>query len=252
MTCFNDLISEIRVRDMIFEECLVVGDIYPYSISDRDDTAQELTGCDLPTVALCQVSKSIRDQAEPILYQRNNVIVGYAESSQKFFERCLHTPERKSWLKSVTTWLNREDSEEADREAVLDIEFAMRRVDLLVPKREDFEYSEQTNAILHRAYKENLGETIWPRKMAPLLDYCSLEKLKVDFQCSECPAGCCKMRGNAVQSFNKGFAMGLPTVFEIDGFKGVDRAATWMYIRRWTEKRIKKILEDRRPGHDVA
>ena len=40
---------------VIYEECLVVGTIYPYSLSDADETAQEAIGCDLPTVALLQV-----------------------------------------------------------------------------------------------------------------------------------------------------------------------------------------------------
>ena len=76
---FNFHALPIEIRLMIYEECLVVGTIYPYSLSDTDETAQESIGCDLPAVALLQVLKTIRSEAEPVLYHRNDVQLGSAK-----------------------------------------------------------------------------------------------------------------------------------------------------------------------------
>ena len=247
---FNFYALPIENRLMIYEECLVVGKIYPYSLSDADETAQEAIGCDLPAVALLQVSKTIRMEAEPILYQRNDVQLGSAEFSRKFFERCLNTPERKLWLKSVFTLLECYDITEADREVVLNIELGLARHDMLFP--EEVHQSPQQipwEAKLHDAYKKYLGEFIWPQKLLPLLDYCSLKKLAVHFGCAECQAECCKMRAQAVLSFSKGFAMGFPTQFVTEKL-GVGKSASEKLIRSWTARRIAD-LEDRKLLLDI-
>lgn len=233
----------LEIRQIIYEECLVVGEISPYSISDTDQTAQEWTGCDLPTVALLQVSKTIRMEAEPILYQRNHFELGSAKFSQKFFERCLNTPERKLWLKSVTIWLESVDISEADLNAVLDTELGLAREDMLSVKRKDVGPGTWSYT-LHDAYKKYLGETIWPRKLSPLLELCSLNKLRVYLDVADCQAGCCTMRHQAVRSFSKGFAMGFPTEFETYGlFEG--KVASEKLIRSWTARRLSP-LEDTR------
>ena len=283
MARFHDL--PLELRRMIYGECLIVGKIFPYNISDTsdisnisdtDDTASEVTASevtasevtaqewaareasnfDLPNIALLQVSKMIRREAEPILYQRNNVQLGSAEFSQRFFERCLNTPERRSWLKSVSIWLGSDDLSNADRKVVLDTELGSAREDMLEPRRKDdaHETWSWSSNKLHHAYKKYLMETIWPRKTSPLLELCSLNKLVVDIECARCRAGCCTMRRHAVQSFSKGFARGFPTEFEID-FLGEGKVALENLIRSWTTKRIaeledNKLLLDIFPNED--
>lgn len=236
---------------MIYQESLIVGEICPYSISDTDEFAQDTTRCDLPNVALLQASKTIRREAEPIVYQRNNVKLGSAEFSQRFFEQCLNTPDRKLWLKSVTLWLGSDDLSEADRNAVLDTELGLAREDMLLPKRKDDRHG-RWSYTLHHAYKKYLGETIWPRKVSPLLESCSLTKLVVGIEFANCWAGCCAMRRHAVRSFSKGFAF--PTNFKIVGV-GEGKVASEKLIRCWTTRRIAesedmKLLLDTFPNED--
>lgn len=238
MVHFYSLPGEIR--QMIYNGCLVVGEIHPYSISDgytdRLQTAQDKTGCDRPAVALLQVSKAIRLEAEPTIYQRNHVHLGRAGSSQRFFERCLNTPERKLWLKSVSVSLGHDDMTRADRSAILDTELALARDDMIIPQRadsEDMPWSET----LHDAYSNYLKGTVWPRKVSPLLDHCRLNKLVVSVHSAFCPALCCRIRAYAVLSFNAGFAMGMPERLVIEGF-GEYVSASEELIRSWTSRRI--------------
>ena len=232
---------------MVYEECLVVGQIYPYSLSDVDETAQEVTGCDLPTVALLQVSKTIRREAEPLLYQRNHFLLGRAEISRRFFERCLNTPTRKLWFKSVIMWLKFDDHSRADRKAILDTELGLAREFMLFPERV---YSQQVpwEEKLHDAYKKHLGEIVWPQKLLPLLDYCSLSKLVLYISRAVCHTDCCAMSYHAVLSFRKGFAMGFPTHFVIGGL-GNGKAASEKLIRSWTARRL--TVSDRKLVHDI-
>lgn len=228
MVHFYDLPYEIR--QMIYAQCLVVGEIHPYnsrdtSLRDRHSACAK-TGCDLPTVALLQVSKTIRKEAEPALYERNMVQLGSAEFSQRFFERCLNTSERKLWLKSVSMWLDDGEITEADQRAVLDT---------LFPERA---YTEVPWAKkVQDAYKQYIGETVWPRKVLPLLDSCKLNTLVMDFSEALCQADCCKMCSHAVQSFRKGFAMGLPARFVIQGL-GRGAKASRKLVQRWTSRRM--------------
>ena len=89
----------LEILRMIYREYLVVGEIYPYSLSDAPqpdtETPQDKTGYELPSIALLQVSKIIREEAEPMLYQKNILRLGSAIVTGKFFERSLNTPERR-------------------------------------------------------------------------------------------------------------------------------------------------------------
>lgn len=69
MVHFYGFPREIRLT--IYKECLVVGEIYPYSLKDpypgNTTIARDNPRCDLPAVALLEVSKTIRKEAEPSL-----------------------------------------------------------------------------------------------------------------------------------------------------------------------------------------
>lgn len=154
MVHFYDLPPEIR--QMIYEECLIVGEIYPYSLSDAypgdAQTAQEKSGCDLPNLALLQVSKAIRLEAEPATYKRNHVHLGRTESSQRFFEQCLNTPERKLWLKSVTVRLDYDDLPRADRGDIRNTELLVPQGDILFHRRV-YQKQERLARVLHHLHK---------------------------------------------------------------------------------------------------
>ena len=233
----------MEIRLMIYHECLVVGEIYPYSLSDAHQpdtgTARDKTRCDLPTVSLVQVSKTIRGEAEPMLYQRNVLRLGRAAVSVRFFERCLNTPYRRSWLKSVRMSLTFEDLGQTDREAVLVTQLGLARIRLLFPEDRGTPGTPFERQ-LHDAYKAFLSETVWPRKTLPILGDCKLEKLSVDLRKSRCQARCCDMRAQALVAFRKGFSMGMPKKLEIIGFGEEKSDAAKKLIRKWTSWRVAK------------
>lgn len=226
---------------MIYHECLVVGEIYPYSLSDAHqpdtETARDKTGCNLPTVSLVQVSRMIRHEAEPMLYQRNVVRLGNAAVSGQFFERCLNTPQRRLWLRSVRMSLSFEDLVQTDREAVLIRQLDLARMRLLFPENS---HGKSFELLLHDAYKAFLSETVWPRKTLPILGDCNLEKLSVDLKGTRCQAGCCDMRAQALVAFRKGFSMGMPKKLEIIGVGEEKADASKKLIRKWTSWRVAK------------
>ncbi|CAD6594292.1 MAG: hypothetical protein ASARMPRED_009048 [Alectoria sarmentosa] len=158
---------------MIYEKCLVVGIIFPYSVTDKihlyTETAQENSSFDSLAVALLQVSKTIRNEAEPTLYRRNTVQLESAVFSRNFFKQSLNTPERKLWLKGVSMSLNHDDVTKADRRAVLNAEIVLAQDDMLFPEQV---YPQRVlwDVKLHNAYKGYLGRTVWPQKASPLLD----------------------------------------------------------------------------------
>lgn len=227
---------------MIYEECFVVGEIYPYSLSDAHqpdtETARDKTGCELPTVALLQVSKTIRCEAEPMLYQRNVFRLGSATVTEKFFDRCLKTSERRAWLKSVCMSLTYEDISQTNREAVLAMQLDLARFRLLFPEKTG--YPDSFERKLHDEYKKFLNEITWPRKTSPILDNCKLEKLSVDFHWTTCPGKCCNMRARALLAFRKGFAMGMPKELQMMGLTKEETNESKKLIRKWTSWRVAK------------
>ena len=225
---------------MIYRECLVVGEIYPYSLSDAlqpdTETARDKTGCELPCVALLQVSKTIREEAEPMLYQKNVLILGSADVAGKFFERSLYTPERRMWLKEVCMRLDFRDITKADRQSVLEKQLSLLQTRMLFPEKERSTIA--IESILHDAYTNCLAYTVWPRKLSPLLEDCKLEKLLVNFSDARCPAGCCPKVARAAQAFRKGFANGAPKELVLLGLGDKAVKETRKQIKVWTNWRV--------------
>ena len=230
----------LEIRQMIYQECLVVGEIYPYSLSDAQqpdtETAQDKTGCELPSVALLQVSKTIRKEAEPILYQKNVLRLGSADVAGKFFERGLNTPDRRMWLKEVRTRLDFRDIKKADRQRVLEKQLSLLQTRMLFPENERSTIA--IESILHDEYTNRLADTIWPRKLSPLLEDCQLEDLWVNFSESRCPGRCCPMKARAVLAFRKGFAHGAPKELHLLGLKNEEIKESRKQIKAWTNWRI--------------
>ncbi|KAM0801882.1 hypothetical protein BDR22DRAFT_845550 [Usnea florida] len=234
MARFYDL--PLEIRRMIYRECLVVGEIYPYSLSDAlqpyTETPQDKTGCEVPSVAILQVSKTIREEAEPMLYQKNVLRLGSAEVAGKFFERSLNTPERRMWLKSVRTGLDSRDITKADRQSVLENQMPLLHSLMLFPEKGSL--ATTIEGILHDEYTNCLVDTIWPRKLSPLLNDCKLEKLSVNLSQATCPGKCCPRKGRALLAFRKGFAYGVPKELPLVGLKDKYMEPARGQIKVWT------------------
>lgn len=232
----------MEIRQMIYRECLVVGEIYPYSLSDAlqpdTETPQDKTGCELPSVALLQVSKTIREEAEPMLYQKNVLRLGSAHVAEKFFERSLNTPERRMWLKSVRTRLDSRDITKADRQKVLEKQLSLLQTRMLFPEKDKSTTS--IERILHNDYTNCLADTIWPRKLSPLLEDCKLETLSVNFSDARCSGRCCPMNARALLAFRKGFANGAPKELVLLGLRNKEVKESSKQIKVWTNWRVAK------------
>lgn len=100
---------------MIYAELLIVGKVFPYTFSetiseydlgvesDDDETIETMmdcSGCAAPFVDLLTVCKAIHKDAEPILYQRNILVLPASDLTPRFFKCSLHNDIRRSWIKS--------------------------------------------------------------------------------------------------------------------------------------------------------
>ena len=249
MPTFLGLPSEIR--RMIYIYCLVVGKVFPYTVSetydeydqdfDDDPTSQELSECEVPCVALLAVCRGVRLEAEPLLYQRNTIFLPASDLTARFFKRCLHNDIRRAWVKSVDISLDALDMTRSDREAVLDKQLANVREDMLFPDKVDDEWHwpEATHLrdTMHDAYQVHLREVVWPRKMSYLLDFLDLEELAIDLRESKCLDGCCIMESEGIKSMSRGFAHTLPKTIRVPGTKGLTQFAKDQ-TTYWTSKRL--------------
>ena len=246
-----------EVRQMVYAECLVVGKVFPYTVSERyheydndeDDkhTGLELSGCEVPSVALLQVCKRIHEEAEPMLYQRNTFILPACDLTILFFKRSLHDDTRKSWVKSVELEFLATDLTRKDREMVLDEQTALWRNDLLFPEKRgpllrphaDFQSD------LHVAYIGRLIDVVWPRKASYVIDHLALRKIHLKFNRSACNEDCCTLQGQACQAMKGGFAKGMPLDVKITGLED-GKEPYRKVMAKWTSMRR---LEDNPYDH---
>lgn len=247
MPAFFDL--PLEIRRMVYGYCLVVGKVFPYTISetyneydhdfDDDPTNQELSDCEPPCVDLLSVCRRVRLEAEPILYQRNTIVLPASDLTARFFKRCLHNDTRRAWVRSVDISLDASDMSRSDREAVLDEELALVRDDMLFPDRVlQFTWPETISLEnMHNAYRVRLEEVVWPRKMSYVLNFLRLEKLTVDLRECQCLDGCCSLVSQGVESMRKGFALGLPDTIRVRGAKERSQSAKGK-MSRWTSERL--------------
>ena len=242
-----------EVRQLVYAECLVVGKVFPYTVSERyheydndddeQDTGLELSDCEVPSVALLQVCKMIHEEAEPMLYQRNIFVLPACDLTILFFKRSLHNDVRKSWVKSVELDFVAADLTRKDRELVLDAQIALARNDLLFPEKcnAGAEFAHD----LHEAYIERLVDVVWPRKASYVGNHLALRKIHLKFGLSECNEGCCLLPGAAIQAMKGGFARGMPVEVKITGL-GKAREPYRKVMAKWTSMRK---LEDNPYDH---
>ena len=243
---------------MVYAECLVVGKVFPYTLSERyneydydyddEETGLELSGCEEPCVPLLRVCKAIHEEAEPMLYQQNTFVLPACDLTIRFFKRSLHNNVRKGWVKSVELSFDAGDMARYDREIVLDKHLEFTRDNLLFPERSvDLDWvqsygddEEDFADSLHAAYKRRLENVVWPRKASYILDFLSLRELILDFRDSKCLEGCCRMRFSGIKAMEKGFAMGMPMKVKVLGIGDMSALfekvmAKWTAIRRSEE-----------------
>ena len=240
-----------EVRRLVYAECLVVGKVFPYTVSERyhdydgleddEDTGLELYGCEVPYVALLQVCKRIREEAEPMLYQQNIVVLPAYDLTRLFFKRSLHNDIRKSWVKSVELEFLAADLTRIDREVVLDEQIALAKDDLLFPEMHaDRDFLND----LHGAYNDRLAQVVWPRKASYVLDNLALRKIHLNFDRSACNDDCCVMKGKAIEAMKAGFAKGMPVKVKLtglgdaeDGLGNAHRVTYRKVMAKWTSLR---------------
>lgn len=226
MSHFLALPLEIRV--MIYKYCLVVGKVFPYTLSEHhymyiSKTRQAASGCDVPEVAILRACRTIYQEAEPILYQENVFALPNGALTGKFFEVSLNTDARRAWVTSVEIRLDPLDLTKKEREMVRDDPSLRCSEDWLYPRgRDNSNFTDFINNT-HDGYAKNLRNIVWPRMVAPLLNFLRLEKLVLDVYSFHCIRGCCNGIDEAMQALSNGFVLGAPKELEIRG----DGADEW-------------------------
>lgn len=210
---------------MIYQYCLFVGKVAPYS----KIKAKAL----LPYVPLLCVCQTVHLEAEPIAYH-NTFIISSGEAIQKLFDRTHPTPERRLLFKSVEVSLRVQHR--------IVPEMIVRYVKELYP-RFITQRAENRSLSLHHSMKVEQWDT-WLRQVLPMLGYLKLDRLVVDLGQSFCPGRFnCKIAAMAVTCFKEGFALGTPEV-ETKGWDAGREdveAVVQECLRIWTARRARRM-----------
>lgn len=243
-----------EIREKIYDDLLVVGTVFPYTIakSYEDDEpdygdnlmVREMAAFKAPETALLHVCKAIHAEAEPILYSRNQIMLPTSHLTARFFERSLHNDIRRSWVKSVGLHFEASDMSREDREVTLDEQLELAREDMLFPEKNDsgsFRRSKGSADIwverLHEAYKTRLASVVWPRKASFVTDHLQLEELELILRTSRCVQGCCEMSFPAIDAMKSGFAKGMPRRVSLIGSSWATESVV-THLDLWTSVRL--------------
>ncbi|MCJ1394276.1 hypothetical protein MMC18_007154 [Xylographa bjoerkii] len=283
----------LEIRRMIYTHALAVGSIYPYFETQNNDyhcyrgdfkLPQFRYSChevlyELPSVHLLQTCRLVHQEASPILYSKNHILLPILDLTLRFFNECLNTPERRSWVKSVGLSLESGDMYENEREIVFNRRWRNLRASMteaVYPNRfrynmlhEDFANWGQD---LHLAYKRHLTQVIWPRKVAPLLEFLALDFLHLTMEATNCHNECCNLANSALSVFTLGFAKGVPkrlkiSEYPLDFWAEHDcpcdddcagecdnecvSAAVWKHMKHWTQLREKSSYSVKQGFEDM-
>lgn len=183
-----------EVRDQIYEYCLLYkGELTPYPTwydkEDRDGGLDQ----DMPCVALLRVCRTIRVEAEHVLYSKNVWKVSDVRSmGNPSYDRFIfqHPSIRHMSIQC--------DSRALDQKYALDIpKLCFRTLPPLAPA--------ERAAKIRPVLEVNLT-TLWRHTYTYLEGLRGLKTLRVDFTNSYCPSGCCRIAGKATMcmgSFSK-------------------------------------------------
>ena len=203
---FFRLPPELRI--MVYKHCLVPGLIRPSTgIAER-----EIPG--LPLLRTCQ---TILTEARYELY-KNTFIVSDCEESDLIYEACLQYPERRRMLKSLELRFGPYELCHIDH--VKDVTF---EVEEEYPSEAFQQYGPRASRTMDRVRRREiharlkilLRDVLWDEKMAHILDDTELEHLRLNlFEC-DCHLLCCDLYYNAFETFEHGFARGVPKRLEL-------------------------------------
>lgn len=222
MSRFLALPLEIRIT--IYKYCLVVGKVFPYLASDvrssdvygHPDWEQEALEYELPEISLLAVCKSIYQEAEPILYQKNIFALPVGPYNARFFYISLNTDERQAWVTSVEVRfypisMNEWDMDSHYRMTDLDHHLLfVNKVRLSLHRTGLYSFLDT----LQSACEDHSAFLVWPRDIEPLLSLLRLEKLVIDVSHWVDYSTVCKA---AESVFKDGFLKGMPKQLEILG-----------------------------------
>ena len=249
MTHFMELPLELRI--LIYEYCFAFGKIFPYlkaqlkeerSLRKMQSEEKELGHPVFPDTAyltmwtshimreqlrypepyvdLLRANKAIYEEAAPILYGKNIVVLPIAPLAAKFFHDCLGSVEKRLWLKNVELELScadmsLEDKKDWSQSRYLNLPWHRYR-----SHRENWGFMGRDAELakdLHYIWKRQLAEVIWPAKLVPILEHTKLKKLTVHILRSKCPMQCCTIHTRAIAAFGKGFANGMVPMLCLNG-----------------------------------
>ena len=247
-----------ELREIIYGHCLIVGRVYPYLETHRQDVENDLVQQDAyyhdaPNVSLLLACKKVRCEAEHLLYKRNTFIMPTSSLTVRFFENSMATTARRSWLKSVELSFKSSDLDKKDKEIICGLRLGWyeqyeraQRLRANPPSASHFLriYGKE----LHQERKAHLVSISWPRKLAPILNYLELDELLVDIGCSKCEDDCCTMYASALVAFLEGFALAVPKKLQIFGLldaanedytdsANYEDVIVYDTIKRWSEER---------------
>lgn len=253
-TSFKDLPPEIR--NIVYGYCLQVGEVYPYLESQRAIDVGSVYGqansFEVPCTALLAVCKLLHDEAEPLLYKKNTIVLPAAALSAKFFSNSMHSDTRRAWIKSIQLDLSLYDLSKDEKLGIYNEELLSLQVHLVHTDWTNISLDEEDSVRdatenwgrnIHQRYKDRLRFVCWPKMMSPILEHLQLDKLVVNFEDSICSHNCCSIPRRAGAAFNEGFAKGVPTFLVLGNiqeglFPHTDyKRSIEQDIRRWTADR---------------
>lgn len=227
---------------MIYDDCLFVGEVAPYSESEIKRP--------LPYVTLLRACKKIKLEAEPIVY-KNKFILANEGAVEKLFEQTFPTRERKLLLKSVELSLQSMDFTREDISAAckdgFDRWFTMvnaGRSHLL-----------GTGRAFHHCVTPQQIVIAWQRKVDPILDHLALNQLVLDLSDSFCychDTHKARMAAMAIRCFEKGFRLRAPNLVKVKGWDDAGRADAEVVVRvllkTWTMRRADHLVGSSQPA----
>ena len=225
---------------MVYHCCLFVGEV---ALNVESETKSSL-----PYVPLLRICKAVKLEAEPVVYKNTFILPGPG-AIEDLFDRTFASPARKLLLKSVKISLGNHEYISKDRYWPIR-NCVTKRILISIPPTT---FSERT----WRAHRLDMKECemIWKRKVVPILENLTLDRLVLDLGDSFCQGGCkCRMAATALTCFKEGFASRAPNVVEIKGWDAVrDDIETVVRdcLQIWTMKRARRVAGSLNQAQDV-
>jgi len=225
-----------EIRQMVYDYALIVGNVMPYlksyeaAFGDKS-LAPLVRFCGPPNISLLETCRLVYAEASRTLYSKNTFMLPTTWVITRFFARALHTPTRRSWVKSVYLKFEFGDLFRLERN---ELYLGFIRDTL----GEDQERCQELRDWGFRAFcRVYTGCVCWPRLVNLILENLVLVTLKVDF--FDCfPLDLHRdMEAHALLAFQKGFAHGMPADFKAYGLSVLSEEKAEETLQTWTKQR---------------